>query len=320
MGDFMMTNIFTGQTLFQIVFTIVLLLAPGYALYLKLMEVNQDKQRERVTKGYLKGDKSKNLEYFTRNKTLNKLYIELEQLLKNNKKEDIAEIVFFLFMGFLFFIFISMIFVRMYFLAVVLPFALVWYAIRLIRELKPDEMQTLHFQLPGTIDNIIREMSRYNDLQRILKGSASTSSEPMKGILNQLSIELTDGDQKSVLEKFAKKYNTSVWLTSLSYTLISYIEETGKDDTVKNLLDLRQLLYEENQSKLKVSADRKYGIIINYALAVIGALMGVGNILFNPNAKEFFFSTLPGIISFVLGYSLILMTIMYNVRMSKVKK
>ena len=296
---------------------IMLLVTVLYALGYYLAYLNNERKRFRLRSGVVK--KSKGVELIQKFKSLNKIYDELEIVMASKGKEHITDTVFFIFTGVLAAVSLTFMVFKVYMMAILAPVGLAWYARRLLREMKQDSIVMVERLLPSAIDNFIRISTRHNDVKTILYETSKVVDEPLRGVLDTLSSRMISRNPREVLEEFSQEYE-NVWLKSFAFTLISYMEDADKEATMNNLRNLRDILYQENEGKVKLASERKYGIMINYALAVAGVVVAIANILFNPEGKEFFFGTFFGLVCLIGGFATILGTITLNVRLAKIKK
>lgn len=288
-----------------------------YALGGYLNHLNNERKRFRLRSGVVK--RGKGVKLIQKSKSLNKIYEELESVLATKGKEHVTDTIFYIFIGVLASSSLLFIFFKIYMMAILAPLGLGWYTRRLIVEMKQDSVLMVERALPGAIDNLIREMTRHSDVKTIIYEVSKVVDEPLRGILDTLSSRMISRNPREVLDEFAHEYD-SVWLSSFAFTLISYMEDTDKEDTKSNLRNLRDILQQDNEGKVKVASDRKYGIMINYALAGAGILVAALNILFNPEGKDFFFNSFFGLVCLIGGFATILGTVTLNIRMGKVKK
>ena len=305
------------DNLIVLAINILLFITVVYALGSYLTYLNNERKRFRLRSGVVK--KSRGVKVIQRFKSLNKIYEELEIVLATKGKEHITDTIFYIFVGVL--TASSMLFLvfKIYMMAILAPIALGWYARRLLREMRMDSIVMVERALPGALDNMIRISTRHSDVKTIIYETSKVVDEPLRGILDTLSSRMISRNPKDVLDEFSREYD-NVWLRSFSFTLISYMEDSDKDATMSNLRNLRELLYQENEGKVKLASERKYGIMINYALAVAGIIVAIANILFNPEGKEFFFNSFFGLVCLIGGFATILGTITLNVRLGKIKK
>ena len=190
---------------------------------------------------------------------------------------------------------------------------------KVISLLRENIHERLERQLPSAIDNIIRISTKYHDMRTIIYETAQTLNDPLKGIFLEMSIQMNSQSAQSVLMDYAYKFD-NVWFYSLVFTLISYMEDSNKDDTILNLRTLRNLLEKENTLKRKNQTDKKGNIAINRAIGCLAILGFIIVMIFLPNSQHFFFATIPGILCFVGGLLFLGLTIIINILMSKERK
>lgn len=305
------------DNIFVLIINLLLFVTVLYALGYYLNHLNHERKRFRLRSGVV--TRKRGVKVIQKFKSLRNIYEELEVVLATKGREHITDTVFYIFMGVLGSTFLLFIFFKIYIMAVIAPIALAWYAKRLIHEMKQDSIVMIERTLPSAIDNLIRVASSHNDIKTIVFETSKTVNEPLRGILDTLSSRMISRNPREVLDEFAHEYD-NVWLSSFAFTLISYLEDSDKEATINNLKNLRDILYQENEGKVKLASERKYGIMINYALAVAGVIVAIANILFNPSGKEFFFHSFFGLICLVGGFATILGTVTLNVRLGKIKK
>lgn len=256
--------------------------------------------------------------FLARTKIFKQFYHNLEVLLTEKEKEGSLNLIFNLSIGFLVFLGVYFITVKQILLAIVLPVMLLKAINKIVKMLSVNVVEKMEEQLPFAIDNTIRIMSKYGDLKSIVYEASRTIDVPLKNALEKVSRKMISGNPEDVLMDFAEEYD-NVWIYSLVFILLSYIQDSNKEDTIKNLKHLRNILEKENSLKKASVTDKRYGVVINYAIAVIAGVVGVAQIIINPIGKEFFFGSFTGLICFVGGYSAILFTVMINITMSKAK-
>lgn len=311
-----MTYMDTDNIIVMLV-NILMFVTVVYAVGTYLKHLNNERKRFRLRSGVVK--KSKGVKVIQRFKSLNKIYEELEIVLATKGKEHIADTVFYIFMGVLAASSAMFLIFKIYMMAILAPIGLAWYSRRLLREMRQDSIVMVERALPSAIDNLIRISTRHSDVKTIIYETSKVVDEPLRGILDTLSSRMISRNPREVLDEFAHEYD-NVWLSSFAFTLISYMEDADKDATMNNLKNLRDILYQENEGKVKLASERKYGIMINYALAFAGVIVAIANIMFNPEGKEFFFQSFFGLVCLIGGFATILGTITLNVRLGKIKK
>lgn len=296
--------------------SLILVVVMIIAIITILDVINEKKKQEKI---FGRGKESQIKQSFLKKMKFFKQYHRnLEIVLTEKGKESLTDTLFYITVTFLAFLVVYFITVHQILLAVVAPIALAKAINRIVVLLGTNVMEKVEEQLPFAIDNIIRISSKYGDLKNIMYEASRTVDNPLRNILEQLSRKMISGNTEQVLMEFAQEYD-NVWIYSLVFTLLSYVQDANKENTIKNLKHLRNILEKENNLKKASVTDKRYGVMVNYALAFFAGIAGIGNILFNPVGKDFFFSSFTGIICFVLGYGCVLLTIMINITMSKSK-
>ncbi|MEG1299899.1 MAG: hypothetical protein RSC93_04290 [Erysipelotrichaceae bacterium] len=207
---------------------------------------------------------------------------------------------------------VSMLVVKQPVFAILLPFILLFAITKITGLMKKSFDEYVMQQLPDAIDNTIRVFSGYNDLKTVLYEASKTIEEPMKGIFQDLSRRMTNETPDKVLEDFMAS-SKNLWIYSFCFNLISYVEDAQKEDMLGNLRELKEIISRNNQEKNKQKVERKMTTSVNYLLCVIAFAAFMGNIMFNRSvAIPFFFGTLPGIACFLLGMTLLIISIFSN--------
>lgn len=281
------------------------------------MEILIEKRRQDKVKGLIK--KNKAIENIRNLSFLKKFSAHLELLLIEKDKEGIFSFVF---TSVLILTGASLIFlvsVKQILLAILAPVIILKVADELCVKMSSDIIESIEEQLPFAIDNIIRISSKYGDIKSIIYEASRTCQQPMRGILENMSREMISESPENVLMLYAKTYD-NVWFYSLVFTLISYLEDASKEETMKNLKSLRDILEKENFVKKASVTDKRYGVVVNLsicAMAIVGFFI---NLAVTPNAKDFFFSTFPGLLCFLIGMGSIIMTLFVSINMTKRSK
>lgn len=175
-----------------------------------------------------------------------------------------------------------------------------------------DEIEA---QLPQTIDRIILNSGRYNDLKTILYKTAAVVPNPMKSILETTALQMNASDPREILMEVGNFYN-NIWVWSFIFILISSFEDSTQEEVLESLRNLRNLLERENQNQKQQKLDRKFSIATYYVLAAIGILSFFLNLIFNPIANSFFFGSIGGLGALIAGFFCIFLTIIINIRLT----
>lgn len=288
-----------------------------YSLVFYLSYLNNERKKFSLRSGVIR--KRKGVKLIKRFKGLNNLYEQLDIVMTTKGKEHIIGTVFYLMLGGISLVGLLFLYFKVYLMVILAPLALVWYIKNLLHTMQQDAIVMVEQSLPSTIDNLIRIASRYSDVKTIVYEASKLADEPLRGILDNLSRKMITNNPREALDDFQQEYD-NVWLKSVASTLLSYLEDSDKEATLNNLRNLRDILAQENAGKLKLSSERKYGIMINYALAGAGVIVFLLNLAINPTGKAFFFESFFGLICMVIGMGTILGSITLNVKLSKIKQ
>ena len=250
---------------------------------------------------------------------LRKFHSLLELRLKEMNKAHRLDLFFTGSMIFMIMSAVFMVLMKQYFLALCIPFILVKFFIYLLNILAKDIVEEIEKTLPLAIDNIIRISSKYSDVRTILYEASLTSPEPLSAIFGEMSRKMMTTSPEEVLMEFAESYD-NVWIYSFSLILVSYMEDSDQEDTLKNLKSLRDMLEKENFLNSKKVSENRIGVTVNYALAVLAFIFFIVNLTVNPYGKEFFFRTIPGLIAFFVGMGTLLFTIVVNIKLLHKRK
>lgn len=270
-----------------------------------------DKLYEKDVDSNKKGTLIDNLLNF---KLLRKFHSSLELRLKELGKEDSMN---YFFSGTLIFIIIATVFMiamKQYFIAIFIPIILLKFFSYLLKLIARDSVEEIEKVLPMAIDNVIRVNSKYSDLRTVLYEASITTPQPVASIFSDMARKMMTSPQDEVLMNFAESYD-SVWIYSFCLILVSYLEDSNQEDTLKNLKNLRDMLERENFLMSKKITENRYGVVVNYTIAFLGFFAFVVNLIFNPYAKTFFFATIPGLVAFFLGMGCLLFTVVVNIKL-----
>jgi len=306
-------GVFNAHNLISTVFFLVLI-AMFTLMILGLLEMIVEKKKADRIKGLKKQSKItkkfKNLSYL-------KTYADnLEKLLIEQGKEEKFSLIFQSSLIFMVFVFVSMFSVKQYLLSVVLPFVVLKIANKLCITMVSDINDSIEAQLPFVIDNVIRISSKYGDIKSIIYETSRTSPEVMKRILEDMSRRMVSESPEAVLLEFAKRYD-NVWFYSFVFTLVSYLEDATKEETISNLRALRDILEKENNIRRQNAIEKKMGVAINLSICGLSVVAFLINLIAVPGAKEFFFSTFGGLVCFLTGFGCIVQTIFLSVSKEK---
>lgn len=314
---FAVTDYLSNSNLLGLLTNVLLLVMVLIAIMNYLNYLNEKRKRFRIRSGSVR--KSRGVKFIKRFDSLRKLYEELDVVMATKGKEHITDTVFYIFIGVLLSSSALFLYFQVYLMALLAPLGLAWYGKKLIHAMQQDSIVLIERSLPSAIDNLIRVSSRYSDVKTIVYETSRLVDEPLRGILDNLSRRMISQSPREALDEFQQEYE-NVWLKSMAFTLLSYLEDSDKESTMSNLRNLRDILQQDNEGKVKLASERKYGIMINYALVVAGFVVLGLNITINPQGKEFFFNSFFGLVCLIAGISTMLGTITLNIKLSKIKK
>lgn len=280
-------------------------------------EVMSEKRKEARLRGQLKD--SRFIQRLQRVAIFKEMAQAIRTVLIERNREEMYGIVFGTVAVFAVLTTILFLLVKQTLLAILAPFLVLKITTALCERLTTDLIDNLEEQLPGAIDNIIRISSKYGDLKSIIYESSRACPQPTRKILEDMSREMLSESPERVLMRHARRYD-NVWFYSVIFTLVSYLEDASKEETLKNLKSLRDILDKENFVKKSSVTDRRYGVVVNLSicgLAIFGFFL---NLAITPGANEFFFSTFSGLTCFVLGIGCVIITLFTSIGMTKTKK
>ena len=203
--------------------------------------------------------------------------------------------------------------INQYFFAVVMPVALNYIILATLKEMKYDINYEIEKQLPTVIDDIIQKFSRYNDLKTVIYEVSNDIDNPLKNYFEKLYKNMFFQNQNDALMEFANKID-NIWVHSLVFILTSYGEDTKKELVIENLKNLRDLIVQERELQSKKTNDNRYGVALNYFICIATFIANIIVILLVPNAQFFFFKDTNGILCFIVGYAMLFVTLICNLR------
>lgn len=288
-----------------------------FILYYSIVLLIERRKREQLLSLHKKRKKNLVQKAGEKFKSLRTLYDEIDAFMVKRGKEHVSDLVFYGIITLSVIVSLAMMFAGQFILAIIYPAVFIWFVRKILTISKKSVVTEMEEELPSTIDNMIRVFSKYADIKTIIYETSEGSSGPLKKELEVLSRQMTTKNPMFVLEEFSEKYN-SVWLNNFGFTLMGYLQDSSKNETIENLRHLRKILEQEHKTKKEAISQRRPSLMINYALAVIGVVAAFLNILINPQGFDFFFHTYLGLFSFTAGFASVLGTIYMNIKMMKV--
>ncbi len=167
-------------------------------------------------------------------------------------------------------------------------------------------------QLPVGIDNLIRVFSRYEDLKDVLFEAGETLPDPLGTIFQNLASQMQTKSPGLVLNEFMADSN-DVWISCLIFNLLSYVEDAQKADVLDNLRELKEIVERDNRTRKKQKMERKLSTYVNYVVSAIAILAFIANLMFNrATSVAFFFGSVGGLLCFLGGMSLLIISLFSN--------
>lgn len=202
------------------------------------------------------------------------------------------------------------------FFAITLPIILLIAINHIVVDLRTTFSEALKNAMPDSVNGVLRTFSKQSDLQVVLYETSKFSRNPMKTILDDMARRMVSTSNDIVIRETMSKHNNT-WLHSFLFIILSYAEGSSKEEVVSNLRALRDIVDKENKTKTSEKLERKMSVTINYVLCVIALIAAAGNIIFNPGAIDFYFSTPLGLLCFFGSFILIAATIFSNIFIAK---
>lgn len=200
--------------------------------------------------------------------------------------------------------------------ALFLPLIVHWFVLKVLHFKTVTIHHIVEEELPHAIKHLVKVLSRISDLRLALHEMSLMTKDPLRSMFSELSRRMMTEKHEDCLNDFASRVN-NVWIHAFVFLLISYKEQSKKEDVIRNLMLLATMIEKENDVKEKAITDRKFLVIVNYVLAVISFVAFGANLMFNDFAKEFFFQRPIGMIAFVFGIALALGTVVMNLFMTR---
>lgn len=275
-------------------------------------------QKERQLYGLAVMNKHKK-DIIRNTKVLKQLNIVITRFYKERKKEQFTALTFYVILLGSVALFLYFIFMKQLLLAILAPLTVLWLSKKVFSLLSTDENSKIDEQLPHVIDTIIKVFSRYGDLKSVFYETSQSIDEPMKGYMESLARKMLSSDHEEALMEFADELD-NIWVYSMVFIILSYREETKKEEVILNLKHLSSILEKENGLKNTSVTDKRYGVVLNYVIMVFAFLGSIANIVFNPAGKEFFFGSIGGIFTFIIGYASLIITLLINIKLTSKKR
>lgn len=200
-----------------------------------------------------------------------------------------------------------------YLLMFAVPVALLRAIRDILEQLDVDQEQLIIQQLPQTIDNLNKTLTRHDNIQTALYEATIGLPQPIKGEIESMVRRMNSRDKRSVLMEFRKKYSNP-WVRSFIFILTSLIEDTERATAIDNLKRLRGMIAVNEKLANQSITDKRKSVIQNYVIAAIAFVTSI-IIMFTDWGRHFYFETGAGLFSLLFGYAAIFATIRMNISM-----
>ena len=241
--------------------------------------------------------------------TLNK-YLKEENLEKNYSK------LLYLSLFLIVTVFLGLLYVNQILLAFISPVIILKILTKILEKLSTKITVKIEEELPYAIDDITRIFSKYSDLKTVIYEVSLSFDGVLKEIFENMARQMMSSPVDKVLMEFANKYD-NIWFYSLMFTLLSYLEDTSKEETIDSLKKLRDMIEENNDRIQKAQQENKLTILVSYVLSVMAIIGFFLNLIFNSVGKSFFFESFGGLLCFIAGICLIISNLFINITISK---
>ncbi|WCK57695.1 pilus assembly protein TadB (plasmid) [Aneurinibacillus sp. Ricciae_BoGa-3] len=289
-----------------------------FVLVVYLIDTLTRYQKEKQIYGMLSKTNVNRKDIIRNNRLLKNYNHTLKRFFQERKKENYAPIVFYLTLVVCVLIFMAFISMKQILFAVLAPIIIIWVLNKIFFLLLVDVNEKVDDQLPYVIDTIIKVFSKYGDLKSVVYETSQGIDEPLKSRFESLVRRMLSENQEKAIMDFADEMN-NIWIYSLVFILLSYQGDTKKEEVIVNLRHLATIIEKENSLKNSSVTDKRYGVVLNYAIAILAGAGEVANILFNPVGKDFFFGSMGGLLCFVIGNGALVMTIILNIKLASKK-
>jgi hypothetical protein len=299
-------------------FNLLLIVLLGSSLLLLLNLLKQQREMKRLTQietekvSVKKKGKQKFRMQLTYFKTLRK---KTNMYYQFKKKKEMAN---YLYYGILIFegvLFVGFLMWNKPIFAIAFPLTVHVTAVKGLDLLSLSVHYYIQKELPNAIKHLIKVMSKTSDLKTIMYETSKNLNEPLRGMFFDMSRRMLTENHEKVLMEVAEELD-DIWFYAFAFLMVSYKEQSKKSDIITNLTTLADMLDKEMYVKEKAITDKKFVVIMNYAVALIAVAIFLLNVFINEHAVPFFFGSLGGMIAFLAGIWAIVGTILINLVMS----
>lgn len=191
-----------------------------------------------------------------------------------------------------------------------------------VMALKVLDLKTLtihHYvqtEMPNAIKHLVKVMSNTGDLKTMMYETSRHLNQPLSGMFSEMSRRMMTENYEVVLMDYAEEMD-DIWFYAFAFLMVSYKEQSKKEDIIINLTTLGDMMRKENQLKEKSITDKKFVTIMNYALGAIAIALALYNFVSNTeHSYPFFFNQLTGMVAFMMGVWSLAGTFLINLTMS----
>lgn len=211
--------------------------------------------------------------------------------------------------------FVGFLFANKVIFAVLLPPITHFFMIKLFDLITVNIHNYIQAELPIAIKHFIKVLTKTSDLKTVVYETSRELSDPLRSMFFDLSRKMITENHEKCLMDLAEEVD-DIWMYAFTFLLISYKEQSKKEDIIKNLTTLADMLYKENDVKEKSITDKKFVVIMNYAILAVGIAGLFANLVFNDSAKPFFFESPMGMLALIVGILSCLGTVLVNLIMT----
>lgn len=285
------------------------------SLLLFLQQIRRQRELKRMITAQINTSKKhvvkiQHLPIFKRLKNSLNLYF------KYHHKSQKAKLWFWMIIGLEILLFLVFALSGKYVFAIAFPLTLHFFALKVLELLTKSIHDYIEEELPVAMKHFIKVLSRTSNLKDIMYELSKEVNSPLKEVFQDISRKMVTENKEVVLLKKAEEID-NIWFYSFTFLLINYQEQSKKVDIVSNLTTLITMMRKEKNLKEKAITEKKFLVVINYALLGFALLALPLNLTFNKYAHTLFFGSAFGMIVFIVGIWACVLTVVINLMMSR---
>lgn len=212
--------------------------------------------------------------------------------------------------------FLGLILMQKYFVAILFVIIIHLIALKLIRIKTVQISDYVQSDLPSSIKHVVKVLTKTNDLKTVFLDASKGMKEPLRSRFVEMSRLMTSNSHENALMKFADE-TQSIWSYTFAFIMNSYSDSSKKSEIIRNLTLLGEMMEAENQLAERRVTERKPMIILNNVLLILGLLTFLANLWKNDYSFTFFFETPGGVMSLILGFTCLGLTLIVNFMVGK---